>query len=227
MSQTDIPGLRYTAQLLTNFSPESHVVEEGINKLKGDFESQQRKKEHPGENGRASDDRPMAAEEKKGLTKLGRSDIPLLPFFFPRTTFISDHHHIMASREGINPLRPYYIPPSGLSPASNAPAEVASPSSAQVFGSTAREFMPDLDYADYLEASPSVSDWARDALNRALVRYTKVLTAQPFDVAKTILQVYVVPDAAEEQWDRNSMPGTEGSSYDSVRRLLSKANIWL
>ncbi|KAJ5796895.1 uncharacterized protein N7518_005435 [Penicillium psychrosexuale] len=121
----------------------------------------------------------------------------------------------MASREGINPLRPYYIPPSGLSPASNAPAEVASPSSAQVFGSTAREFMPDLDYADYLEASPSVSDWARDALNRALVRYTKVLTAQPFDVAKTILQVYVVPDAAEEQWDRNSMPGTEGSSYDS------------
>jgi hypothetical protein len=34
-------------------------------------------------------------------------------------------------------------------------------------------------------------DWVRDTLNRALVRYTKVLTAQPFDVAKTILQVYV------------------------------------
>ncbi|KAG0156128.1 hypothetical protein PDIDSM_3304 [Penicillium digitatum] len=74
--------------------------------------------------------------------------------------------------------------------------------------------MPDLDYADYLEASPSVSDWARDALNRAFVRYTKVLTAQPFDVAKTILQVYVVPDATEEQCDRNSTPGAEGSSYD-------------
>ncbi|KAK4868183.1 hypothetical protein LT330_007381 [Penicillium expansum] len=121
----------------------------------------------------------------------------------------------MASREGINPLRPYYIPPSGLSPASNAPPEVASPSSAQVFGSTARDLMPDLDYADYLEASPSVSDWVRDTLNRALIRYSKVLTAQPFDVAKTILQVYVVPDATEEQWDRNSSPGAEGSSYDS------------
>ncbi|KAJ5196847.1 hypothetical protein N7449_007326 [Penicillium cf. viridicatum] len=121
----------------------------------------------------------------------------------------------MASREGINPLRPYYIPPSGLSPASNAPPEVASPSSAQVFGSTARDLIPDLDYADYLEASPSVSDWVRDTLNRALVRYTKVLTAQPFDVAKTILQVYVVPDATEEQWDRNSAPGAEGRSYDS------------
>ncbi|KAJ5518902.1 hypothetical protein N7453_001324 [Penicillium expansum] len=75
--------------------------------------------------------------------------------------------------------------------------------------------MPDLDYADYLEASPSVSDWVRDTLNRALIRYSKVLTAQPFDVAKTILQVYVVPDATEEQWDRNSSPGAEGSSYDS------------
>ncbi|KAJ5145883.1 uncharacterized protein N7515_000447 [Penicillium bovifimosum] len=121
----------------------------------------------------------------------------------------------MASREGINPLRPYYIPPSGLSPTSNAPPEVASPSSAQVFGSTARDLIPDLDYADYLEASPSISDWVRDALNRALVRYTKVLTAQPFDVAKTILQVYVVPDATDEQWDRKSTPVPGGSSYDS------------
>ncbi|KAJ5164946.1 uncharacterized protein N7500_006776 [Penicillium coprophilum] len=121
----------------------------------------------------------------------------------------------MSSREGINPLRPYYIPPSGLSPASNAPPEVASPSSAQVFGSTARDLMPDLDYADYLEASPSVSDWVRDALNRALVRYTKVLTAQPFDVAKTILQVYVVSDATDEQRERNTTPAAEGSSYDS------------
>lgn len=133
----------------------------------------------------------------------------------------------MPSREGINPLRPYYIPPSGLSPTSSAPAEVASPSSAQVFGSTARDLIPDLDYADYLEASPSVSDWVRDALNRALVRYTKVLTAQPFDVAKTILQVYVVPDAIDEQWDRNSTPGTAGSSYDSVRTIFSIAYITL
>jgi fusion and transport protein UGO1 len=133
----------------------------------------------------------------------------------------------MASREGINPLRPYYIPPSGLSPTSNAPPEVASPSSAQVFGSTARDFIPDLDYADYLEASPSVSDWVRDALNRALVRYTKVLTAQPFDVAKTILQVYVVPDATDEQWDRNPTPIAGGSSYDSVRSSFSIAHIEL
>lgn len=129
----------------------------------------------------------------------------------------------MANREGINPLRPYYIPPSGLSPASNAPPEVTSPSSAQVFGSTARDLIPDLDYADYLDASPSVSDWVRDALNGALVRYTKVLTAQPFDVAKTILQVYVVPDAADEELDREPTPDKAGSSYDSVRDMAMKA----
>ncbi|KAJ5176787.1 uncharacterized protein N7482_002664 [Penicillium canariense] len=121
----------------------------------------------------------------------------------------------MASREGINPLRPYYIPQSGLSPSLNVTPEVTSPSSAQVFGSTARDLIPDIDYADYLDSSPSVSDWVRDILNRALVRYSKVLTAQPLDVAKTILQVYVVPDPTEEQEDRRGPPGAEGSSYDS------------
>ncbi|CAI7669587.1 unnamed protein product [Penicillium pancosmium] len=121
----------------------------------------------------------------------------------------------MASREGINPLRPYYIPQSGLSP-SSAPTEVSSPSSAQVFGSTARDLIPDLDYADYLDASPSVSDWVRDALNSALRRYSQVLVAQPFDVAKTILQVYVVPDVIEEVVNRSSEAGGAGSSsYES------------
>ncbi|KAJ5191510.1 uncharacterized protein N7498_010495 [Penicillium cinerascens] len=118
----------------------------------------------------------------------------------------------MASREGINPLRPYYIPQSGLSPTNTT--QEPSPSSSHVFGSTARDFIPDLDYGDYLDASPSVSDWVRDAVNRALVRYCQVLTAQPFDVAKTILQVYVVPDATDEQ-DRRPTPGAGGSSYES------------
>ncbi|KAJ5573838.1 uncharacterized protein N7459_008265 [Penicillium hispanicum] len=118
----------------------------------------------------------------------------------------------MASREGINPLRPYYIPQSGLSPATNATPEAPATSSAQVFGSSARDLIPDLDYADYLDSSPSVSDWVRDSLNKALVRYSQVLTAQPFDVAKTILQVYVVPDTPEEQPEQ---PGAGSSSYDS------------
>ena len=133
--------------------------------------------------------------------------------------FIPEHpssSSTMASREGINPLRPYYIPQSGLSPAANVPPEAPATSPAQVFGSSARDLIPDIDYADYLDSSPSVSDWVRDALNSALVRYSKVLTAQPFDVAKTILQVYVVPDAAEEQSDQRPAQGAGGSSFDSV-----------
>lgn len=123
----------------------------------------------------------------------------------------------MTSREGINPLRPYYIPQSGLSPASNATKEVPapSPSSAQVFGSSARDLIPDIDYSDYLDSSPSVSDWCREAINNSLIRYAQVLIAQPLDVAKTILQVYVVSDNTEE--DRRSTP-VPGSTYDSVWR---------
>lgn len=121
----------------------------------------------------------------------------------------------MASREGVNPLRPYYIPQSGLSPNNTTP-EVTSKSSAQVFGNSARDLIPDIDYSDYLDSSPSIADWVRDALNQALVRYTQVLTAQPFDVAKTILQVYVVPDATDNQLDRRATPGIGSSSHGSV-----------
>jgi len=56
-----------------------------------------------------------------------------------------------------------------------------------------------LDYADYLESSPSVSEWFKDLLDRAVWKYSSVLMAQPFDVAKTILQVYVVPDGQDGQ----------------------------
>ncbi|GAD97359.1 hypothetical protein AOR_1_992134 [Paecilomyces variotii No. 5] len=109
-----------------------------------------------------------------------------------------------SSREGVNPLRPYYVPPQiGLSPGpatSNASAPPNAPSaSTKAFGSSARDLLSDLDYSDYLESSPSVSDWVREALDRAVWRYTSVLMAQPFDVAKTILQVYVVPDAQDGQ----------------------------
>lgn len=121
----------------------------------------------------------------------------------------------MASREGVNPLRPYFIPQSGLS-LNSTTAEATSQSSSQVFGNSARDLIPNIDYSDYLDSSPSVADWVRDALNKALIRYSQVLTAQPFDVAKTILQVYVVPDVADDHLDRGTTPGARSSSYESV-----------
>ncbi|KAL1970866.1 hypothetical protein VTN77DRAFT_2700 [Rasamsonia byssochlamydoides] len=109
------------------------------------------------------------------------------------------------SREGPNPLRPYYIPPSiGLSPsetanASSAAHAASAASTRTTIGGSARELLSDLDYTDYLESSPSVSEWFKDLLDRAAWKYSNVLIAQPFDVAKTILQVYVVPDAQDGQ----------------------------
>lgn len=109
-----------------------------------------------------------------------------------------------SSREGANPLRPYYVPPIGLSPTDSVNASTAAhitshASSRTTIGSSARDLLSDLDYKDYLDASPSVSDGFRDLLDRALWKYSSTLLAQPFDVAKTILQIYVAPSDEEFQ----------------------------
>ncbi|KAI9771058.1 MAG: mitochondrial fusion and transport protein ugo1 [Geoglossum umbratile] len=112
-----------------------------------------------------------------------------------------------AGRDAPNPLRPYYISPSIGSPpdsnlSPNAPPSHISPSShgrnafqppsKQSF-SSARDIFYDLDCSDYLsDASPSVADMARALLDQALWKYTSVLLAQPFDVAKTVLQCQVI-----------------------------------
>ncbi|KAF4263191.1 hypothetical protein CNMCM8057_001135 [Aspergillus fumigatus] len=123
-----------------------------------------------------------------------------------------------SSREGPNPLRPYYVPPSfGLEASNASSSHPPAPSSAQVFGSSARDLLPDLDYSEYLESSPSLSEWIRDAMDAAIWRYTSVLTAQPFDVAKTILQAYVVPNSQDGQRpaDERRRSGRMGSFDES------------
>ena len=100
-------------------------------------------------------------------------------------------------REGPNPLRPYYIPPSvGLPPNTSQNAssthmlgtKQANPKPS--FGSSARDILPDLDYSDYLsDAGPSSTAVIKSLVDQTLWKYTSVLLAQPFDVAKTVLQV--------------------------------------
>jgi fusion and transport protein UGO1 len=101
------------------------------------------------------------------------------------------------SREVPNPLRPYYIPPTidihldtpvvassgtyGLGPRN---------SSAPSYASQARDIFPDINYSDYLsDSSPSSFDSIKKTVDDALYRYIGVLLSQPFDVAKTVLQV--------------------------------------
>lgn len=95
------------------------------------------------------------------------------------------------SRDTPNPLRPYYVPPSiGIPPdahSSSASGGVAGSS----LGTSARDMLSDLDYgAPFFDREgPSLGEMGKKLVDRAIWKYTSVLLAQPFDVAKTILQV--------------------------------------
>lgn len=104
-------------------------------------------------------------------------------------------HH----REGVNPLRPYYIPPTIGDPPqpSSTPAPNSNPfsrggnaTSNTTYASKARGVFNDIDYNDYLsDPSPSMIQNVKDLIDELIWKYTSVLMAQPFEVAKTILQV--------------------------------------
>lgn len=107
-------------------------------------------------------------------------------------------------REGPNPLRPYYIPPSVGHPrdvhhnvpsAANLSKNHASASAPTTsFGSSARNILADMDYSEYLsDSSPSPKDVVKQLVEQALWRYSSVFLAQPFEVAKTVLQVHAAP----------------------------------
>lgn len=108
------------------------------------------------------------------------------------------------ARDEPNPLRPYYKPPSiGIHP--DLPAgNSTSPSpnsgsthglgarngSAAAYASSARDMFSELDYSDYLsDTSPSSLESVHRQINEWTSRYFATLLSQPFDVAKTILQV--------------------------------------
>jgi mitochondrial fusion and transport protein UGO1 len=94
-------------------------------------------------------------------------------------------------REGPNPLRPYYIPPSiGLLSETKPSSSFESSGKNAAYVPSARNIFSDIDYSNYVsESSQSTLDNIRSLLDDALHKYMSVLLAQPFDVAKTILQV--------------------------------------
>lgn len=101
--------------------------------------------------------------------------------------------------EGPNPLRPYYIPlPLGvtqdqyqnLSGASRIGSKYATNALASSsFGSSARNILADMDYSEYLEPSSSPSAFIQNLFEQVLWKYTSIFLAQPFEVAKIVLQV--------------------------------------
>lgn len=103
----------------------------------------------------------------------------------------------------MNPLRPYYIPPKigelpdpTSSPAANSFSR--GNAAGDGYASKARDLFPDLDYKDYInEPSSSAVEAIKDLIDELLWKYTSVLMAQPFEVAKTILQVRSHAESAD------------------------------
>lgn len=104
--------------------------------------------------------------------------------------------------ESVNPLRPYYIPPSiGERPSHvseqttnvfrSEPSRAANSTTAvSSYSARSRELLGDLNYDSYMgEDAQTLAQNARDVINDLIWKYTSVLMAQPFEVAKTILQV--------------------------------------
>ncbi|CAD6449834.1 136fe9c1-c4ae-4e3a-9f58-e95f29528b66 [Sclerotinia trifoliorum] len=102
------------------------------------------------------------------------------------------------SREGPNPLRPYYVPPSIGIP-QEIPATISGThrvglknGSAASYASSARDIFSDIDYSDYLsDTSPSTIESLQRFINETFTNYAGILCGQPFEVAKTILQVKI------------------------------------
>ena len=130
----------------------------------------------------------------------------------------------MASNgDGVNPLRPYYIPPrigeqTGSLPRANPFSNSTTTSttnataSSAKYASKARDIFPDIDYSDHLDdLSPSTIESIKQFIDELLWKYTSVLMAQPFEVAKTILQVRIQDD----------LGGLNASPADIVRPSIA------
>ena len=127
----------------------------------------------------------------------------------------TDSSDMSNTKDGINPLRPYHVPQpvlqNPIEPLSNStvPPNGASPSkSAQTakhgLGSSARDMLSDLDYSNYLsDASPSVLEMVKSLLDQGLWKYTSVLMAQPFDLAKVVLQVQDAGSVTGEEEEKD------------------------
>ncbi|QDS69176.1 hypothetical protein FKW77_010576 [Venturia effusa] len=102
------------------------------------------------------------------------------------------------SPDAPNPLRPYYFPPSiGLPPETPGPPRAAAGSSKTNFPS-ARHLFSDLDYENYLPERDGggVADMTKRLVDQAIWNYTSVLLAQPFEVAKIVLQCHLAHGSA-------------------------------
>ena len=179
----------------------------------------------------------------KFSTLLWRTFESILNFVEPYISHSVSLASIMSgARESPNPLRPYHIPQVAIQPPTETPLNstappTSPPKSAQAasngLGSSARDMFSDLDYSDYIsEASPSVLEVVKSLLDQGLWKYTSVLLAQPFDLAKVILQVQDAATLSSEEYRRDG-PRRNGSldrrPYDVIlecTKALTSADMY-
>jgi fusion and transport protein UGO1 len=128
-----------------------------------------------------------------------------------------DRFHPLATSREPNPLRPYYVPPSigptpSASPSQPLHAAKQSPTSSSSFSTSARDLLPELDI-DLKSSTSEAWQQTRSLVDTLVWRYSSVLLAQPFDVAKTVLQVSLPPS--------NLAPGTPKKRKTSPKRTYS------
>ncbi|KAI0135894.1 mitochondrial carrier [Daldinia grandis] len=144
-------------------------------------------------------------------------------------------------REGVNPLRPYYIPPSIGEQAGSPPSQPnpfsqgnATASTPSKYASRARDIFPDIDYKDHLDdISPSTIQSIKSLVDELLWKYTSVIMAQPFEVAKTILQVRSQDDLgglntqpAPKPVPRPASPVLSSPSLPSPNAIAPNRSVW-
>jgi fusion and transport protein UGO1 len=132
------------------------------------------------------------------------------------------------TRDVSNPLRPYYRPPSIGRPQDVQPTTSSGlgqkNGSAASYASSARDMFSEVDYSDYFsDASPSTIDAVQSMLNDCLYKYFSILLSQPFDVAKTVLQVRSqgpTESAAKPIEIRSPVSGQRNTGFSDVWLLV-------
>ncbi|KAI0471719.1 mitochondrial carrier domain-containing protein [Xylariaceae sp. FL0804] len=129
-----------------------------------------------------------------------------------------------SSREGVNPLRPYYIPPTIGEQPETLPSRpnpfAPGNATSDRYASKARDIFSDIDYKDHFDdLSPSTVQSVKQFIDELIWKYTSVMMAQPFEVAKTILQVRSQDDpgglsAAAVETTRPGLASPRRSVYD-------------
>jgi len=118
----------------------------------------------------------------------------------------------------VNPLRPYYVPPSigsSVDATPHASANGTKPAGGRTFS------FPDLD--DFIpDGTPSLAGSVKSYLDQGLWRYSSVLIAQPFEVAKVILQTRVAQDGELADGSRSRGESREKSMYQEYEQEESE-----